>query len=132
MVMDRQIRAVLGGQIALLLAVSLAGYLIWGLSIAIAACFGSGISAVNTLMIAWRMRQPVGRTAAAPDAAPGLSEFYRSWLERYLLVGVLLALGLGGLKLMPLGLLSGFILGQVIWIVGPALYKSGVADTEEK
>jgi len=125
--MDRQIRRVLSSQLALLLVASLVAFAIWGPRVAVAVCFGAGIASANTLMIAWRMRQ--GRAA---QAQPSLSEFYRSWLERYLLVGVLLAAGLGGLKLMPLGLLSGFILGQVIWIFAPLTVEAGSRDTEEK
>lgn len=126
--MDQQIRRVLSLQLALLLVASLGTYAIWGLGVAKAVCFGAGIASANTLMIAWRMRQGRKQTATQPS----LSEFYRSWLERYLLVGVLLAAGLGGLKLMPLGLLSGFILGQVIWILAPLTFGVGSRDTEEK
>ena len=68
------------------------------------------------------------RVAHAPNnkmqgKPASLNEFIRSWLERYLVVGVLLALGLGWLKLLPLGLLSGFILGQLIWILAPLTIK---------
>jgi len=130
--MDRQIRRVLSLQLALLLVASLGAYAIWGLWVATAVCFGAGIATANTLMIAWRMRQ----RRTTPAAQPSLGEFYRSWLERYLLVGVLLAAGLGGLKLMPLGLLSGFILGQVIWILATLLQsigtiEAGSQDTEK-
>ncbi|OFZ94574.1 MAG: hypothetical protein A2Z44_03805 [Betaproteobacteria bacterium RBG_19FT_COMBO_58_11] len=125
--MDRRIRRILSLQLALLLVASLGAYAIWGLGVAKAVWFGAGIAAANTIMIAWRMRP--GRAALAQ---PSLSEFYRSWLERYLLAGVLLAAGLGGLKLMPLGLLSGFILGQVIWIIAPLTVEAGSRDTEEK
>ena len=120
-------RRVLCAQLALLFVASLVAFAIWGPRVAVAVCFGAGIASANTLMIAWRMRQ--GR--ATVSAQPSLSEFYRSWLERYLLVGVLLAAGLGGLKLMPLGLLSGFILGQVIWILAPLTVEAGSRDTEE-
>lgn len=116
--MDRQIRRILRLQLALLLVASLGALTIWGVVVAQAVCFGVGIAVANTLMIAWRMRQ--GRKAAPAQA--GLSEFYRSWLERYLLVGVLLAAGLGGLKWMPLGLLSGFVLGQIVWILAPLTF----------
>ena len=126
--MDRQIRRVLRLQLALLLVASLVALAIWGLVVAQAVGFGVGIAVTNTLMIAWRMRR--GRVASAAQAS--LSEFYRSWLERYLLVGVLLAAGLGGLELMPLGLLSGFILGQVIWILAPLTFEAGSRNTEEK
>ena len=125
--MDRRIRRILSLQLALLLVASLGAYAIWGLGVAKAVWFGAGIAAANTIMIAWRMRP--GRAALAQ---PSLSEFYRSWLERYLLAGALLAAGLGGLKLMPLGLLSGFILGQVIWIIAPLTVEAGSRDTEEK
>ena len=122
--MDRQIRRVLRLKLALLLVASLVALTIWGLVVAQAVCFGVGIAVANTLMIAWRMRR--GRVASA--AQPSLSEFYRSWLERYLLVGALLAAGLGGLKLMPLGLLSGFILGQMIWILAPLFQSKGTVE----
>lgn len=126
--MDRRIRRVLSLQLALLLVASLGAYAIWGLGVAKAVWFGAGIAAANTIMIAWRMRQGCATAAAQPS----LSEFYRSWLERYLLAGALLAAGLGGLKLAPLGLLSGFILGQVIWILAPLTVEAGSRDTEEK
>lgn len=126
--MDHPIRRVLNLQLALLLFASFSAYAVWGLSVALALAFGAGIAVANTLMIAWRMRQGRKQTTTQPS----LSEFYRSWLERYLLVGVLLAAGLGGLKLMPLGLLSGFILGQVIWILAPLTFEAGSRDTEEK
>ena len=122
--MDSQIRRVLSLQLALLLVASLGAWAIGGLVVAQAVCFGVGITVTNTLMIAWRMR----RGRVVPAAQPSLSEFYRSWLERYLLVGALLAVGLGGLKLMPLGLLGGFILGQVVWILAP--YSREVGSLE--
>ena len=125
--MDHQIRRVLGLQLALLLVASLMAFAIWGLGMAKAVWFGTGIATANTLMIAWRMRQ--GRKTAPAQA--GLSEFYRSWLERYLLVGVLLAVGLGGLKWMPLGLLSGFVLGQIVWILAPLIF-AGSRNVKEK
>ena len=122
--MDRQIRRVLGSQLALLLVASLLAFVVWDATAAIAVGFGAGIASANTYLLAWRMRP--GRAAAT--AQPSLSEFYRSWLERYLLVGVLLAAGLGGFKLMPFGLLSGFILGQAIWILAPLFQTNGSGE----
>ena len=49
---------------------------------------------------------------------------YRSALERLLLVALLFALGLGVLKLAPLALLTGFIVGQV------ALLLTGTTRTD--
>jgi ATP synthase protein I len=117
--MDRRIRRVLSLQIALLLLVTVGVYALWGMVAAKAAWFGVLIATTNTLLLVWRMR-PNDRVPGKPAS---LNEFIRSWLERYLAVGVMLALGLGGLKLLPLGLLSGFILGQLIWILAPLTIK---------
>ena len=117
--MDRRIRQVLRLQIAALFLISLGVFTAWGAGAALAAGFGIFITLANTLLIAWRMR-PNNKMLGKPAS---LNEFIRSWLERYLVVGVLLALGLGSLKLLPLGLLSGFILGQLIWILAPLTIK---------
>ena len=117
--MDRRIRRVLSLQLASLILVSFGVYVLWGAAVAKAAWFGAFIATTNTLLIAWRMR-PNNKMPGKPAS---LNEFIRSWLERYLVVGVLLALGLGWLKLLPLGLLSGFILGQLIWILAPLTIK---------
>ena len=125
--MDRRIRRVLSVQLVFWLTVGWIAYSIWGIEAARAAWFGATIAIANTILIAWRMRPS---SKSNKDSARGelgaqhyLRQFYRSWLERYLVVGVLLALGLGGLKLMPLALLAGFILGQLIWIVAPLTIK---------
>ena len=117
--MDRRIRRVLSLQLASLFLASLGVYVVWGGVAAQAAGFGLFIASTNTLLIAWRMR-PNNKMPGKPAS---LNEFIRSWLERYLVVGVLLALSLGWLKLLPLGLLSGFILGQLIWILAPLTIK---------
>ncbi len=115
--MDRRIRRVLSLQLALLLFAAVGAYGLWGM--ATAAWFGVLIAITNTLLLAWRMRP----SSKAPGKPASLNEFIRSWLERYLAVGVLFALGLGALKMPPLGLLGGFILGQLIWILAPLTVK---------
>lgn len=117
--MDRRIRRVLSLQFALLLAATISAYVLWGAIAAKAAGFGMLIATANTLLIAWRMR-PKPEATGKPAS---LNEFLRSWVERYLAVGVLLALGLGSFKLLPLALLSGFILGQLLWILAPLTIK---------
>lgn len=124
--MDRRIKRVLSLQLVLLFVAVLGGYAIWGGGVARAVWFGSFIAIANTLLIAWRMRcgnRNKDRARGELGAQQYLRQFYRSWLERYLVVGALLAMGLGGLKLMPLGLLTGFILGQAIWIFAPLTIK---------
>ncbi len=124
--MDRHIRRVLSLQLAVLLIVTVGVYAMWGTGPAQAVGFGVFIATTNTLLIAWRMR-PSKKTTHELSNKPGkqanLNEFIRSWLERYLVVGILLALALGGLKLLPFALLSGFILGQLMWILAPLTIK---------
>lgn len=117
--MDRRIRRVLSLQLVALFLVSAGVYVVWGGVASLAVWFGVFIATTNTLLIAWRMR-PNNKMPGKPAS---LNEFIRSWLERYLVVGTLLALGLGWLKLLPLGLLSGFIFGQLIWILAPLTIK---------
>lgn len=123
--MDQRIRRVLSLQLAVLLVVTVGVYAVWGGVAAKAVWFGVFIATANTLLIVWRMR-PINKKAPGNKLvgkSANLNEFIRSWLERYLVVGALLALGLGSLKLLPLGLLSGFILGQLIWILAPLTIK---------
>lgn len=117
--MDLRIRRVWSLQLAVLLIATVGAYALWGAIAAKAVWFGLFIAAANTLLIAWRMRPK----RQAPSQPISLNEFFRSWVERYLAVGILLALGLGSLKLLPLGLLSGFILGQLVWILAPLTIK---------
>lgn len=123
--MDRRIRRVLSVQFVFFLAAGMTSYGVWGLDVAGATGFGAIIAIANTVLIAWHMRPGSGKSNKGGElgAQHYLRQFYRSWLERYLVVGILLALGLGGLKLMPLALLAGFILGQLIWIIAPLTIK---------
>ena len=123
--MDRRIRRVLSVQFVFFLAAGMTSYGVWGLDVARATGFGAIIAIANTVLIAWHMRPGSGKSNKGGElgAQHYLRQFYRSWLERYLVVVILLALGLGGLKLMPLALLAGFILGQLIWIIAPLTIK---------
>lgn len=84
-----------------------------------AVLFGGAIALVNTLMLSWRIRKSMQQ----PDLSPHqeLGRLYRSSMERFFVVALLLAAGLGWLKLMPAPLLVGFILGQLTLIVLPII-----------
>jgi hypothetical protein len=45
-------------------------------------------------------------------------------MERFFVVGVLLAAGFAMLKLAPLPLLTGFIVGQLAWVIAAAGHKT--------
>jgi len=80
-----------------------------------AAWFGGLVAVANTLMLAWRIRAAAQRAGKSPGQE--LAGFVRSSVERFLMVALLIAAGLGWLKLMPVPLLLGFVLGQLVLVV---------------
>lgn len=61
-------------------------------------------------LLRWRKSQV--KTRRGLSARASLATFYVSALERFALVAVLLALGMGWMGLQPLALLIGFAVGQ--------------------
>jgi ATP synthase protein I len=80
-----------------------------------AAWFGGLVAVTNTSLLAWRMR--AGAQLAGRSPGQELARLVRSSLERFLMVTLLIAAGLGWLKLMPAPLLLGFVLGQLVLVV---------------
>lgn len=80
-----------------------------------AAWFGGLVAVANTLMLAWRMRAAAQSTGKSPGQE--LAGLARSSMERFFMVALLIAAGLGWLKLMPAPLLLGFVLGQLVLVV---------------
>lgn len=95
----------------------IAGYALQGGTAAVAALYGAMVALANTLFLLWRMR----RSEQNPQwkAVQHLRLFYRSGLERFLLVAALLALGMGSLKLVPAAVLIGFVVSQLVWVLAP-------------
>lgn len=79
---------------------------------AVGALFGSAIALTNSGLLAWRMARVQRRPAG--DAYRDLRSFYFAALERFAIVIMLFAAGLGALNLPALPLLSGFIAGQLV------------------
>jgi len=77
--------------------------------------FGFAVAIANTVMIVWRMWR--SEQAQHLDARKYLSMFYRSSIERLVIVAALLAAGLGPIGLAPLAVMVGFALGQLTLIV---------------
>ncbi len=82
---------------------------------AIAVFSGGAISVVNAALLAWRM----ARTALHPahEAHHQLRLLYFYAAERFLVVVALLSLCLA-LKLSPLALVGGFVIGQALLLAG--------------
>lgn len=88
---------------------------------ALASAYGGGVALVNTGMLVWRWYQ--GLRDFHCDGTRHLRAFYRSGLERFFVVGILLATGIAGLHLEPPPLLTGFIAGQIAWTFMAAFRK---------
>lgn len=120
--LDTGIRRLLLYQFALVAAVSVVLLAVFNPLAAASSGFGGSIAAVNALLLARCMR----RDACAPERTPqqSLAAAFICVAQRFVVVTLLFALGLGGLALPPLALLAGFIAGQlVLVIIGTQLLK---------
>ncbi len=109
-------RRILIAQLVAALLVTL-GYLFWQPYSALAALFGGGIALANGLLIARRIakrnKQDAGDTELT--SRNEVASMYVSVIERFVLVAILLAIGLGYWKEVreaQLALISGFVAGQ--------------------
>ncbi len=89
---------------------------------AIAVLSGGGVSIVNGTLLAWRM----DRAALHPahEAHHQLRLMYYYAAERFLVAVVLLCICIAVLKLSPLALLGGFVIGQAVLPAGRLLLSS--------
>lgn len=86
-----------------------------GITAAVAILFGGMITVANSLFLIWCMRAGSQRTAQS--AQQELAGLVRFSIERFFLVALLIVAGLWWLKLMPIPLLVGFVLGQLTLVV---------------
>jgi len=100
---------VMVAQLALTLLVAGVFGVMRGRDALLAALYGGMVTVLVTGWLAWRLRR-AGNAGTAATA--GLGVIYSSWVMRYVTVALLLAAGLGYLKLMPLPLLSAFAVTQ--------------------
>ena len=98
-------------QLVLVAVSSIVFFAIFGWFQAVSVWFGGLAAALNIGCLLWRHQQ--AEAGRALSAGQSLRLLYRSALERFVLVALLFALGLGVLKLDPLALLTGFIVGQL-------------------
>jgi len=109
------IRKRLGFQLVLIAVTSIVFFTLGDAMRAGSVWFGGAIASANLLLLEWRRR--MADKGPALSAAASLRLLYRTALERFVLAAALFALGLGVLRLYPLALLTGFIVGQVALIV---------------
>jgi ATP synthase protein I len=93
--------------------------------LALAVLCGGGVSVVNGAMLAWRMYRsalhPASEVYDSRAVHQQLRLLYFYAAERYLVVVVLLGLSMAVLKLSPLALLAGFVMGQFALLVARLL-----------
>ncbi|WP_297528150.1 ATP synthase subunit I [Thiohalobacter sp.] len=98
----------------LILALFVAAGSAWpgGVQGAVAALFGGAVAMTNTALLAWRAARMARRPTDTPHR--DLRQMYFAALERFAIVAMLLAAGLGALHLEPGPLLAAFIAGQLL------------------
>ena len=84
---------------------------------AASVAFGGCVAAFGSLFLAWRYVAGVSREHLGAEWV--LRHAYRTAIERFMLVALLLAIGFKLLKLAPFWLLAGFIWGQLAWLAVP-------------
>jgi ATP synthase protein I len=104
----RGVLRVVVAQLALTLMAAGVFGAIHGRDALVAAVYGGLVAVLVTAWLGWRLR----RLGATQEVAGGVGVIYSSWLLRYVAVAILLAVGLGYLKLAPLPLVSTFALAQ--------------------
>jgi ATP synthase protein I len=83
--------------------------------LAIALLTGGAVSVFNGAQLAWRMSRSAQQLSLEAHHQLRLMYFYA--IERFLMVVMLLGLSMVVLKLMPLAVLGGFVIGQAALIV---------------
>lgn len=116
-------RQVLGLQMVATLVVAGIAYGMKGTpQFALAVLSGGGVSVVNGALLAWRMSRAALSSIQNAHHQLRLMYFYAA--ERFLVVVVLLGLCMATLKLSPLALLGGFVIGQAVLLVGRLFLSS--------
>jgi ATP synthase protein I len=112
---------VVGMQAVIILIGAVACLVLRGGVVGEAMLAGGVVALTNTMLLAWRMRDDP--RSEDRSAQVHLWMFYRSSLERFFVVGSLLAAGMGPLGFKPLPMLAGFVLGQLALIVSTLLTR---------
>lgn len=100
---------------------ALLAYLIVSPPAAKSLVYGSCIVLVSTLLLALRFKQGEHRESLGAEWI--LRQAYRTAIERFVWTAVMLAIGFGLLKLAPLWMLAGFVVGQAAWLLIPIWMK---------
>jgi hypothetical protein len=88
--------------------------------------YGGGVAMANAGLLAWRWKQGLRKFHC--DGQRHLKRFHRSLMERFFVVVLLLAAGfayrLAEPSFQTLAMLSGFVVGQLAWVIAAAALKA--------
>ena len=104
-------------RIQLAISVGVAGlFLIQGIFESLSALYGG----LATVVTAWFLSRGVKRASelAAVDPKKSMLIMYAGAVQRFLLVGALLAIGIGLIELDPIGVCAGFAIAQIGYLAG--------------
>ena len=104
-------------QIIISVIAGVVAYALEGKAEAGAALYGGVVALIGTLLLLWRMKSNKHKTLK--EAQQHLWLFYRSGVERFLVISIFLAIGMVTFKLVPLAVLVGFVASQLAWIIAP-------------
>lgn len=107
------LRKILLVQVGLVIITAVILMLAKGQEFLLATLYGGAVIIASTIYFGWRLKVATQTTDRQPaDYTVDSVELFKGIFLRFAMVIALLALGLGWLKLQPLGVLSGFIVAQ--------------------
>lgn len=113
-VMRRVVRRLFIIQLVLTLIIALSYLILQSLNGFFAALYGGCITLSGTLLMAWRISR--AGEAGSKEKQQGYIEIYAGVVQKFILTLVLMAIGMGVLKLDPLAVLVGFAITQFSFI----------------
>ncbi|HHL45005.1 MAG TPA: ATP synthase subunit I [Gammaproteobacteria bacterium] len=112
-VMRATVRRVLILQLLIVLGVTTVFLVLQGSYAALSAFYGGLIALFATWLMGWRITKAA--ETAAQDTSQGAFVIYAGAVQRFLLTLVLMALGMGTLKLAPVAILVCYALAQLAY-----------------
>lgn len=116
-VSNREIRRILLGQAVLGLITAAIVFAFWGGFTAVAALFGAAVAVLSSFTLSVSVQRASAQAASEPGKAARCL-FLLGFIERLILVVVMLALAMGWLQLNPLPLIAGFAVAQFAYGLG--------------
>ena len=113
-------------QAVIVTIISLLFYLFAGLSAFLAAFYGGGIVILGSLLMAWRITR-AGETGVR-EKQQGYVEVYLGFIQKFFLTMILLAIGMGWLKLSPIIMLIAFALTHLSYLFNRVDTRHEVKD----